>query len=136
MQPRSQVCHNAEVQHWCSDRDAPVQPGLQRGHVFPGAGLWGSKSSRRWAPWPVPVVWQVLAGCPGSAQARWVSSPVLCHSPGSEGKLPSGSDCMGYEACCWPIPNKIWARSSVGINSFSLINFNETTQISTHPGWF
>ena len=81
---------------------------------------------------------QVLDGCPGWGQTRQGSHITLhycCCVPQLSLKALFGYVSMGREACHWPTPNKIWARSSVGINSFSLINFNETTQTSTHSGW-
>lgn len=79
--------------------------------------------------------------CPhGMAGPCWmprvgVDQMGLAHHPAPIESFLLGSVSMGREACCCPTPHKIWAKSSVGINSFSLINFNETTQISTHSGW-
>lgn len=124
---------------WVPVQRAPTltRQASQTDCVFPDAGPCESKHTRRLPAWSVPVAWHILAGCPGWGWTGWVSRITLCYCPSSNQKLPLRvCVSMGHEGCCWPTPNKIWAKSSVDMNSFSLINFNETTRISTHSGQF
>lgn len=116
---------------------------------FPHTGSWESKCIQKMAGVGLSQDHR-MATCPHSvagpcwvprmgAEQTGLTHPLvfpLLRAPAPIESSFSGCVSMGQEACCWPTPNKIWARSSVGINGFGLISFNETTQISAHSGWF